>query len=458
MDKRCYTTIDLCAGIGGIRRGFEMTGRFKNVLSAEIDSEARKTYSHLYGEVPENDLTTEDFKAKVRKVKADVILAGFPCQTFSSMGLQKGFDDPNKGVIFSHITDMIRRCRKGRPKAIFLENVENLLAHDHRNTINTVLNEIERLGYMLVGCAKKEKDASGTVVWNDTREAFLRYSKDFGVPQRRPRVYIMAFDKKYYGKALEQIGEMSLPTRGKGPGLTDVRQILEEARDVDDRYYLSSGYLETLRKHRKRHADSKASSHNGFGYVIVNEPRQGEEDKPCLAHTIMATGGSGKECNLIKQPKEGINLTDLINGKRSVLNNEGVRMMTPKEWGRLQGFVGYAFVDQDTKEDKFSFPADVSIAQQYKQFGNSVTIPVIEAMAECMVSCLDRMEMLRECNPILDFVERHDKISTKQAAKVLKTKFKQADLILTKLVKDGFMELVDNVQEKTFKRKDAQPN
>ena len=81
-----YKTIDLCAGIGGIRRGFELTGKFQNVLSAEIDQCAAKTYEHLYGENPLNDLTSDEFKDKVANTEYDVLLAGFPCQTFSRVG------------------------------------------------------------------------------------------------------------------------------------------------------------------------------------------------------------------------------------------------------------------------------------------------------------------------------------------------------------------------------------
>ena len=88
-----YKTIDLCAGIGGIRRGFELTGKFENVLSAEIDPSAAKTYEHLYGENPLNDLTSDEFKDKVAQTDYDVLLAGFPCQTFSRVGKQLGFRD-----------------------------------------------------------------------------------------------------------------------------------------------------------------------------------------------------------------------------------------------------------------------------------------------------------------------------------------------------------------------------
>lgn len=85
-----YRTIDLCAGIGGIRRGFELTGEFENVLSAEVDDAACKTYEHLFGDNPKNDLTSKEFKELVAKTEYDVLLAGFPCQTLQSCWVANG--------------------------------------------------------------------------------------------------------------------------------------------------------------------------------------------------------------------------------------------------------------------------------------------------------------------------------------------------------------------------------
>ena len=106
-----YRTIDLCAGIGGIRRGFELAGNFVNVLSAEIDKYACITYEHLFNTNPNNDLTTEDFKQIVENTPYDVLLAGFPCQTFSRVGLGEGFENDDKGKIFFHIAEIIERTR-----------------------------------------------------------------------------------------------------------------------------------------------------------------------------------------------------------------------------------------------------------------------------------------------------------------------------------------------------------
>ena len=93
-----FTTIDLCAGIGGMRKGFELTGYFHNVLAAEIDKYACMTYQHLYGDDANHDLTSEEFKAELDTIQYDVLLAGFPCQTFSKAGLEEGFNDTEKGI------------------------------------------------------------------------------------------------------------------------------------------------------------------------------------------------------------------------------------------------------------------------------------------------------------------------------------------------------------------------
>ncbi|MGN1088822.1 MAG: DNA cytosine methyltransferase, partial [Huintestinicola sp.] len=91
--SKIYKIIDLCAGIGGIRKGYELAGCFKNVLSAENNKQACMTYEHLYGENPMNDITTDEFKDKVASIDYDVLLAGFPCQPFSRAGKQEGFMD-----------------------------------------------------------------------------------------------------------------------------------------------------------------------------------------------------------------------------------------------------------------------------------------------------------------------------------------------------------------------------
>ena len=102
-----YKTIDLCAGIGGIRRGFELASDTKNMIAAEIDEWACKTYENIYHENPRNDVTDIKFKEKLNSIHYDILLAGFPCQAFSSVGLRQGFEDKTKGTIFFDIASII---------------------------------------------------------------------------------------------------------------------------------------------------------------------------------------------------------------------------------------------------------------------------------------------------------------------------------------------------------------
>lgn len=367
-------SIDLCAGIGGIRRGFEMTGSFKNVLSSEIDKYACKTYQHLYEENPENDLTSEEFKRKVEATEYDILLAGFPCQTFSRVGLQEGFDNEEKGQIFFHISDILKRTR---PMAFFLENVDRLVSHDDGRTFEIIIDRlVNKLGYYVIGATRNEDGKLQYVP-----KTFVRNSRDFGVPQNRPRTYIIGFDTERFSPERLAMLPGELPLRREEDIYRDLTDLLETG--VAPKYYMASGYLDTLIRHRAR----QEGKGYGFGYRIVNEPGI---ERP-VANTLLATGGSGKERNLIYDPQKGIAGME-IKGKKTPLNDKGIRIMTPTEWGKLQGFINYAFIDENGN-DQFSFPEGIPDAQRYKQFGNSVTIPVIEEMAKFILGCID---ILRE--------------------------------------------------------------
>lgn len=408
-----YKTIDLCAGIGGIRRGFEMTKHFENVLSAEIDPYAAATYKHLFGDDPMSDLTSEEFKSKVDAIEYDVLLAGFPCQSFSRIGKQLGFRDSTRGTIFFDIADIISRTN---PRAVFLENVENLVSHDHGNTIETIINTLEdELGYRVIGVTINE---DGKYVYS--RSSLVRNTKDFGLPQNRPRVYIMAFSKKKYGKAIRLLNGQ-LPISSETVIYEDVMEILDH--NVADKYYMAQGYLDTLKKHKARNRRNG----NGFGYCVVN---QSDEEHP-IAYTILATGGSGKERNLIYQPKPGVSGKEL-KGKKTELNSEGIRIMTPDEWGRLQGFVGYGFVNEHGI-DEFTFPEGTTDGQKYKQFGNSVSIPVIRKMAEFMLECFDTLEK-QQVEVIKALAENNEFFTKRDAMEMLDLNAQQAGYLLKNMV------------------------
>lgn len=366
-----YKMIDLCAGIGGIRRGFELAKGFKNVLSAEIDKYACMTYEHLYGDNPENDITTEEFKQKVENTDYDILLAGFPCQAFSRAGKQLGFLDTTRGTLFFDIADMIKRTR---PKAFMLENVDNLITHNKGNTFKTIIYTlVQELNYKVIGVTQ-----NGDKIEYNAR-TFVRNSRNFGVPQNRPRVYIMGFDREHWGNEVDNLSNV-LPEKREKAIYTDLHDLLE--MNAEPEFFLASGYVATLERHKARH-ESKG---NGFGYKIVNLP---EIENP-VSNALLATGGSGKERNLVLDMREGIAGVQLP-ARKTPLNDRGIRVMTPREWGKLQGFINYGFMDKDGK-DTFSFPDGVGKAQQYKQFGNAVTIPAVEEMAKFMKKCLKQLE------------------------------------------------------------------
>lgn len=374
MENAIMKTIDLCCGIGGIRRGFELAGGFENVLSAEKDKYACETYQHLFGDDPRHDVTDEAFKELVERTEYDVLLAGFPCQAFSRIGLRQGFRDVTKGTIFFDIAEIIDRTM---PKVVFLENVENLVSHDKGQTFKTIINTLENeLKYHVIGV---EKDENGELIYD--KKSFIRNTKNFGLPQNRPRVYIVAFSREYYGKHLEMLPPET-PTEGRKKIFHSVLDILDSK--VSEKYFLSSGLLKTLEDHKTR----QKSNGNGFGYQIVNDSTI---VRP-LAHTILATGGSGKERNLIYDPVNGKDIIGKnVPPKKTPINDKCIRTMTPEEWGRLQGFIGYAFLDENGTE-RFSFPEKMSDQQMFKQFGNSVSIPLIEEMALFIKECVSRME------------------------------------------------------------------
>ena len=183
--------------------------------------------------------------------------------------------------------------------------------HDKGNTIETIIQALENeLQYRIIGVTV---DENGHFKYD--RSSFVRNTKDFGLPQNRPRVYIMAFSKKLYGKSLKRIN-CQLPYGNDQTVFKDLSDLLE--KDVPERYYLSQGYLETLKRHRERNR----SNRNGFGYHVVNLT-EGHR----IAHTVMATGGSGKERNLVFQPKEGI-AGKILKDRKSGINTEGIRVMT----------------------------------------------------------------------------------------------------------------------------------
>lgn len=323
-NKPKFKFIDLFAGIGGFRLALQSLGG-ECVFTSEWDEKAKETYSANFGEIPFGDITKEEVKSHIPD-DFDVLCAGFPCQAFSIAGKRGGFED-TRGTLFFDVAEIIRRKK---PKAIFLENVKGLTNHDRGRTLKTILHVLrEDLGYFVP-------------------EPKVLNAKDFGVPQKRERIFIVGFRSDL------GIDNFNYPEPSNQSAV--VEDIMEQD-EVSVKYYLSTQYLKTLREHRARH-EGKG---NGFGYEIIPHD--------AVANAVVC-GGMGRERNLIYDDRL-TNFTPVTHIKGEV-NREGIRKMTPREWARLQGF-----------PDDFVIP--VADASAYKQFGNSVAVPAIRATAEKLI-------------------------------------------------------------------------
>ncbi len=324
--KRNLKIIDLFAGVGGIRLGVQKAAAelglgINCVFTSEYDKKACETYSKNYpqdGHDPFNDITLQNEKDIP---KFDILLAGFPCQAFSIAGRRGGFED-TRGTLFF---DVARIIKEHQPQAFLLENVKGLTNHRGGKTLETILNVLrEDLGY-------------------ESTQYKVLNAKHFGVPQNRERIYIVGFKNCGGGFEYPKEGEVD----------QTIGDIIEE-KEVSVKYYLSETYVETLKKHRARH-EAKG---NGFGYEI--------KDYDKIANAIVV-GGMGKERNLVidKRLSDATPVTHI----KGEVNKLGIRKMTPVEWERLQGFPD-------------NWTAGVADVHRYKQMGNSVAVPVIEAVAK----------------------------------------------------------------------------
>ncbi|MCQ2350879.1 MAG: DNA cytosine methyltransferase [Paludibacteraceae bacterium] len=325
-NKPKFTFIDLFAGIGGFRIAMQNLGG-KCVYSSEFDAKAQETYFANYGEMPFGDITKESTKKYIPS-DFDLLCAGFPCQAFSLAGKRLGFQDQTRGTLFFEIEEILR---KHQPKAFFLENVKGLVCHDKGKTLCTILSHLENAGY-------------------DVVKPQILNAMDYGVPQHRERIYIIGFRKDLNADISKFKYPEPITTGVDRPKFRDIM----EKNEVSVKYYLSTTYLNTLIKHKQRH---EAAGH-GFGYKII--------DVDGVSNAIVV-GGMGRESNLVEDRR----LTDFtpVTRIKGEVNHNYIRTMTPREWARLQGF-----------PDNFNIV--VSDAAAYKQFGNSVAIPAIQATAK----------------------------------------------------------------------------
>lgn len=305
------TFYDAFAGMGGIRLGMERAG-FRCVGSCEINKAARETYAMNFGVEPRHT----DIREVDRLPRGTAVLCGgFPCQAFSHLGRRRGFKDPNGNLFF----ELARLMDASRPKACLLENVKGLVSHDGGRTLDTILGTLKELGYY--------------ISWQVLR------AEDFGLPQRRERIFIAGFRHKSAWLRF-QFPE-GWPT---GPRTT-LSAIMQKG--VGSEFQASKaalvGYLRKLRE---------------------RGPNRGGRFLPAL-HT----------------PDE-IGNTLVTDGDRILIfDGTVIRRLTPREWARIQGF-----------PDSFKLPG--AKTQAYRQIGNSVPVPVVAAIAETMAEAMGHKERI----------------------------------------------------------------
>lgn len=330
-----FTFIDLFAGIGGIRRGFEeMNGRC--VFTSEWDSHAVKTYKANYPDA--DDIAGDITQIAPSDVGPhDLLLAGFPCQPFSLAGVSKknslgrahGFLDKTQGTLFFNIVNILK---EHRPKAFLLENVKNLRSHDQGRTFEVIMGSLRELGYQV------HSQLIDATPW---------------VPQRRERIYLAGFRQPV------DLDLQQLTKPARQPVLGDILHCAEENAEepytfamngvtlVNPRYTLSDHLWQYLQDYAAKHR----AKGNGFGCSVF-----GPED---VTRTLSA-----------RYHKDGSEiLIDQGRGKNP-------RRLTPRECARLMGF-------DAPGAQPMKIP--VSDTQAYRQFGNSVAVPVVRAIAKVMV-------------------------------------------------------------------------
>ncbi|CAN7653945.1 DNA (cytosine-5-)-methyltransferase [Rhizobium sp. LjRoot254] len=344
--SRSFTFVDLFAGIGGLRKGFEPIGG-KCVFTSEWDRFSQETYRANH--VCDHELVGDITKIQEGEIpEHDVLLAGFPCQPFSLAGVSKknslnrphGFQCDMQGTLFF---DVARIIKYHRPKAFLLENVKNLKSHDKGRTFDVIKRTLtEDLGYQV-----------------QTRIIDARS----WVPQHRERIFIVGFreDCDFDFSALE------LPSSDQNPMLASILHS-EDGSEKSDERFITGGLGQvaaryTLSDHLWEYLQAYARKHrlkgNGFGFGIV-----GPND---VARTLSA-----------RYHKDGSEILVSQRGKNP-------RRLTPRECARLMGF-------EKSGEQLFRIP--VSDTQAYRQFGNAVVVPVVEAVARHMAPFIDEVKSM----------------------------------------------------------------
>lgn len=353
--------LELFSGIGGFRRAFDLLTSdgimpFESIGYSDIDTRAATTYRACYqprqDELELGDIVkfTKDSDAIRSLAPIDIITGGFPCQAFSMMGLKQGFKE-DRGQLFFRITDIIDALGEQKPKYLLLENVKNLQSHDNKNTYRRIRHELEERGYTV------REDIFNTV--------------NFGLPQKRSRIYIFATSEELPGGFMFDFSENRVQDcfnehKGSFGGLLfdTVLDILEE--NVDSKYYLSDKVKPTI------------LSDGTAGYKSKSEINQ------TIARTLTATMHKmHRACQDNYYSKDFITSRGKTNPAlyktKEQLAQVDIRKITPEEAFMLQGFPR-EFVD-------YARAAGVSDGALYTQAGNAVSVNVVYAIMRYLIEC-----------------------------------------------------------------------
>lgn len=320
IDEKKRSIAAFFSGVGGIELGFEQTGKFRVVYANEFDKNARLTYQVNNPNTPLDGRDIHDVHELEIPV-TDVIVGGFPCQAFSIAGYRKGFEDERGDLFF----ELLRFIKTNKPKAVFIENVKNMVTHDHGNTFKVIREALTMNGYY--------------IKWQ------VLNGKDYGnIPQNRERIYIVGFTDKEAFENFNFPEPIELTKK-----LSD---IIDFSSQKDDRYY----YREGRQPFYKKLSDEVTKK-----YSIYQWRRQYvRENKTGVVPTLTANMGTG-----------GHNVP-------IILSDSGIRKLTPRETFNAQGF-----------PMDFKLPENMSNGQLYKQAGNSVVVPVVKRIAANMEKALD---------------------------------------------------------------------
>ncbi|PIS62222.1 DNA cytosine methyltransferase [Corynebacterium striatum] len=329
--------IDLCSGIGGFRSALENNGH-ECLAFAEIDKYAKQSYRAIYdtdGEEDLDDITTiTDEHFRLYRGQCDIITAGFPCQSFSIAGKRAGFED-TRGTIFFHIARAIKEIQ---PSYVLLENVKGLLSHDEGWTYRTIVQTLDELGFI--------------------SEWGMFNSKYWGVPQNRERVYILVTRKdRFKGPVLFDLLKQQTEVT------TCLIDVLED--EVDEKYYFSEEKTKKLVINLDSNKIIRVREATKQGYALAE---RGDSVNVSYPTSKTRRGRVGKQVAQTLQAGE-------VN-QGVVMGDIRIRKLVPIETWRLQGFTDEQFYK--AKE------SGVSNSQLYKQAGNAVSVPVVDAIVKCL--------------------------------------------------------------------------